>query len=438
MKRVYDDRYIARKEVEPPRWLGPLKARNVRVWALGILLVLVFILFVSCLLTAADANVGRAVTQTVKTIDAPPGTKPDAPGVWANAAVLIDGESGRVLYDKNAHAGLPMASTTKMITALVVRDRLALDKQVQVPPEATQVGEQGIELTPGESLSVEQLLNALLIQSANDAAYTLAVAAGGSVDAFAALMNKKAAELGATDSQFKNPHGLDQAGHYSSAYDLAQIGRALMDDPVLAKMVNTNSYSIPWPGHPYARICQNHNEVLGKYEGADGIKTGYTLQAGQCLAASATRDDKRLIAVVLNSTHRADDVSCLFNYGFDSTVRVVLARKGARIARCKVSSFPRRFVNVVPSCDLAALTFKGSGDVFKVKATVAACTASPVKKGEKLGTIQVSLNNDPLASGNAVADRTAAASNVFGAAVAFVWYTMCWAGKIISAPFRIF
>ena len=221
--------------------------------------------------------------------------------MWANAAVLTDAESGRVLYDKAAHVKLPIASTTKMITALVVREHKRLSDKVVISAEAANVGEQGIELVPGETLTVEQLLNALLIQSANDVAYALAQGTAGSVEAFSALMNKKAAELGANDSHFVNPHGLDQSGHYSTAYDLAVIGRALMKDPVLAKIVVTPHYSIPFPpGRAGMRIAQNHNEILTQYSGANGIKTGYTVPAGWCLVASAQRDGKSLIVAVLN------------------------------------------------------------------------------------------------------------------------------------------
>jgi len=178
-------------------------------------------------------------------------------------------------------------------------------------------------------------------------------------------MNKKAAALGANDSHFTNPHGLDQAGHYSSAYDLAVIGRALMHDPVLAKIVSTPKYSIPTPGQTWSRVAVGHNEILTQYAGADGIKTGYTAKAGFCLAASAKKEGKALIAVVLNSSHRADDVSALFNYGFNNTTRVVFAQSGQYLGKSKVSNFPRRYVNIVAQSDMGALTFKGSNDMFK-------------------------------------------------------------------------
>ncbi|MHB8896471.1 MAG: D-alanyl-D-alanine carboxypeptidase family protein [Candidatus Geothermincolia bacterium] len=414
------------------------KLKKPRAVALALVILLIFIFFVSCLLTLADANAGPTIAESVREIKAPAGVKAEAPGVWANAAVLTDAESGRMLYEKNAHEKLPMASTTKMMTALVVRSRCKLKDQVEITPEAANVGEEAINLVPGEKLTVEQLLNVMLIQSANDAAFALAQHAGGSMEGFSGLMNKMAAEIGAKDSHFTNPHGLDQAGHYSSAYDLAVIGRALMQDPVLAKMVSTPKYSIPMPGQPWNRVAVGHNEILTRYTGADGIKTGYTAKAGFCLVASARRDGKSLIAVALNSSHRADDVTALFNYGFTNTARLVFVKKGQRLGTSKVSSFPRRSVAVVPQGEMAALSFIGSKDVFKVVTSVQRTAHSPVKAGQNLGTISVLLNNALFEKGNAVSARSRSASNFIGSTGAFLWYSLCWTGKIISAPFRIF
>lgn len=438
MKRVYTERHMEpRHRRKAPRKYR-FSYRNPRLWGAGIALAVILIFVISCLLTAADANIGSAIKETVTEIKAPQGSKPEAPGVWANAAVLTDAESGRVLYDKNAHVKVPVASTTKMLTALVVRDRCKLCDEVTVSKAASAVGEQGITLTPGEKLSVEQLLNAMLIQSANDAACALAEHAGGSVAAFATLMNEKATELGAKDSHFMNPHGLDQKDHYSTAYDLAVIGRALLSDPVLSKIVVASKYTIPYPGHPWERVAQNHNEILTKYQGSTGIKTGYTVPAGWCLVASATKDGKSLIASILNSSHRADDAACLFDYGFNSTARMQFVKKGQKIGETRLSAYPRRYVPVVAGSDMAALTFKGSGDVFKVKTTMASRTGPKVKAGEPLGRIEVIMNDAELENGKVVASRAASAPNALAGVVAFLWYSLCWSGRIFSAPFSIF
>jgi serine-type D-Ala-D-Ala carboxypeptidase (penicillin-binding protein 5/6) len=393
---------------------------------------------VSCLLVVADASFTSAVARSEKEIRVPAGARAEPPGLWAAAAVLTDGESGRVLYEKNAHTKLPIASTTKIMTALVVRDRAALSDRVTISPQAAAVGEQTVGLVAGETLSVEDLLWALLVLSANDAGQALAEHTAGSVQAFADLMNKKAASLGARDSHFVNPHGLDQAGHYSSAYDLAIMGRELLKDPVLARMVASTSHTIPGPPGQPARILQGHNEILNQYQGANGIKTGYTAGAGFCLVASAARENKQLVSVVLNSPHRANDTIALFNYGFSSTVRVVFASEGQKLGRSRVSAFPRRYVVVVPQATLAALSLKGSGDVFRVRSTVKRKTAGDVKKGTPLGTIESWLNSKPLERGKAVAATNAYKPGPITSTAAFLWYSLCRMGRILSAPFRIF
>lgn len=407
---------------------------------LAILLALLIVLFgVSCILVAAGSNMNTAVAMSQRDIKAPPGPKPSPPGLWANAAVLIDAESGRVLYDKNSHVKLPIASTTKMITALVVRDQLKLNDQVTVSRDAANVGEQSAGLVAGEKLSVKDLLWAMLVLSANDAGYALAQDTSGSITSFANLMNKKAAQIGARDSHFMNPHGLDQAGHYSTAYDLALIGRELLKDPVLAKMVDTKHHNIPAPpGQPVPLTLNGHNEILDRYPYATGIKTGYTAKAGFCLVASATKDNKSLISVVLNSTHRADDAIALFNYGFDSTQRIVFVDKGQRLGTSRVSAYPRRYVRVVTQEQMAALAVKGSGDTYRVQITYSRQAPGGIKAGTPLGTVKCWMNKSPIESGKVIAGSTSFRTGLIARTGAFLWYSLCWMGKIISAPFRLF
>lgn len=399
---------------------------------------IVILVTVSCLMVVADSSITSAVTLSEREIKVPAGAKADPPSLWASAAVLTDGESGRVLYEKNARAKLPIASTTKIMTALVVRDRAALSDVVTVSPQAAAVGEQSVGLVAGETLSVEDLLWALLVLSANDAGEALAEHTAGSVKAFADLMNQKAASLGAKDSHFVNPHGLDQAGHYSSAYDLAIMGRELLKDPVLARMVASKSHSIPGPPGQPARVLQGHDEILNQYQGANGIKTGYTAGAGFCLVASAKRESKQLVSVVLNSPHRASDTIALFDYGFSSTVRVVFAADGQKLGSSRVSAFPRRYVAVVPQATLAALSLKGSGDVFRVRATIARKAGGDVKKGAPLGSVESWLNSKPLEKGKAVAATDVRKPGPITSTSAFIWYSLCRMGRMLSAPFRIF
>ena len=437
MKRTYGENYLTRNpKALLSRFFQFVAKKRARILAVFVLVLLV-LFAVSCLLVVSDAHISTALAVHTKKIIGPAGPTPSPPGVSAVSAVLMDAESGRVLYEKNAHEKMPIASTTKMMTALVIREQLGLKDKVVISPEAASVGEQEIWLEPGETLTVKDLLYALMIQSANDAAYALAQYTTGSVQSFARLMNKQAEKIGLRESHFTNPHGLDEPGHYSTAYDLAVIGRNLLKDPVLAKIVATRKYDIQWPGHPYPRTALNHNEILDKYAGATGIKTGYTLKAGWCLVASASREGKSLIAVVLNSEQRAVDASSLFDYGFASTVRVVLARKGQYLGRTRVSGYPRRYVPVTPERELSALSIKGMGDVFQVKTVIVMAVQGSVKKGTPLGRLDCSLNDVSIYTDRAVAGRNTRKPGFLAGIFVFIWYALCWMGRILGAPFGL-
>ncbi len=437
MKKTYNKTYAERNPRATFKRTMRNLVRNRRAIGVCLIILLALLFVLSCFLTYSDAQLTSAAVVKSKKFAGAQGTPPPKPGVYAEGAILMDADSGRVLYEKNAHTKYSIASTTKMITALVVRKKLKLTDQVVISPAAAAVGEQGIWLTAGESISVQDLLYALLVQSANDAAYALAEKASGSAAAFAQDMNAEAKELGAVESSFKNPHGLDQAGHYSTAYDLAIIGRKLMQDPVLAGIVTTKSHEIPWAGHPGGRIALNHDEFLGQYPGATGIKTGYTLQAGWCLVGSATRNGKTFIAVALNSAHRAADVSAMMDYGFAATGDVVFLQKGQEVGLTRVSNVPRRYVRAVAPEKVSSSSVKGAGDDFKLKVSVAR-KAGRVKKGQSLGIAQCYLNGKLLFSSKIIAATSGESSGPFATVVFFLWYALCWLGKIVFAPFRIF
>lgn len=440
MKKVYTEDYFTRKLKARLSRLITFVERSRRKIITVFLLLFLFLFLISCLLVLSDSRIPPATAESVREVAGAGGSASNPPGLYARSAILTDAESGRVLFEKNAHVKLPIASTTKIMTALVIRSQLDLAEKVVVSPEAAAVGEQEIWLTPGETLSVEQLLYALLVQSANDAAFALAQYSAGSAQAFANLMNKKAAQIGAKDSHFNNPHGLDEPGHYSTAYDLALMGRELLKDPALAKMVACRKYDIPWPGHPSPRTSLSHNEILGKYPGANGIKTGYTIAAGQCLVGSATREGKNLIAVVLNSEHRASDVSSLLDFGFNNTTRVLLLKKGQVLGRTRVSSYPKRYVDAIPQDEVAAISVKGAGDVFRVKTSVERQSKSSVKRGTPLGQVECWLrkNPSPVKKEKVVAAGSVNKPDLFTAIIVFIWYALCWMGRIVRAPFRIF
>lgn len=239
-----------------------------------------------------------------------------APSVSAHSAVLLDAELGTVLYAKDADTRHPMASTTKVMTALVALEQMAPDTQICISPDAIGTEGSSIYLTEGEQLTLEQLLYALLLESANDAAVAIAIGIAGSVEQFAELMNRKAADLGLTDTQFRNPHGLDAEGHYTTAYELALIARAALQNKLILKMVSTRKATIPHDGIDGVRLLVNHNKMLRLYDGSIGVKTGYTKKSGRCLISAAERNGVRLIAVTLNAADDWNDHTALLDYGF--------------------------------------------------------------------------------------------------------------------------
>lgn len=247
-----------------------------------------------------------------------------SPSVSAHSAVLLDADDGTVLYAKDADTRHPMASTTKVMTALVALEHMEPDTVISVAPEAVGVEGSSIYLVEGEELTLEQLLYALLLESANDAAVAIAVGVAGSVEAFAGLMNQKAAELGLTDTQFQNPHGLDAEGHYTTARELALIARAALQNELLLKMVSTRKTTIPHDGNDGVRLLVNHNKMLRLYEDAIGVKTGYTKKSGRCLVSAAERDGVRLIVVTLNAPDDWNDHAELLDYGFSLRESVTL------------------------------------------------------------------------------------------------------------------
>jgi len=236
----------------------------------------------------------------------------------AECALLMEMSEGRVLYSKNEHAIRYPASTTKILTALVVIESCDLSQTVTIPAEAQGVEGSSIYLKKGEKLTVLELLYGLMLRSGNDAATALALHCGGTISGFAEMMNQKASSLGCTSSHFVNPSGLPSPEHYTTAFDLALIARAAMQNDTFARIVSTKKISIPWEGMEHDRILINENKMLYNYDGANGIKTGYTIAAGRCLVSSAERDGMTLIAVVLGCRPMYEECSAMLDHGFEN------------------------------------------------------------------------------------------------------------------------
>ena len=246
----------------------------------------------------------------------------------AKAAALVEVSSGRVLFEQNSDARLPMASTTKIMTALVVLDKASLDEVVQVDDAAIGVEGSSLYLKKGEKLTVRELLYGLMLRSGNDCAVALALHVGGSVERFAEYMNEKAAELGLTNSHFCNPHGLHNEKHFTSALDLAKITCSALKNDDFAKIVATQSITISDGFGNQTRHIANKNKLLKNFDFADGVKTGFTKKAGRCFVGSATENGMKLVAVVLNCGPMFEDAEKMLTFGFDNfRMQTVLAEK---------------------------------------------------------------------------------------------------------------
>ena len=218
----------------------------------------------------------------------------------AKAACILEMQTGRVLFEHNMHARLPMASTTKVMTALLALERGSAQDCVVCSEHAFGVPGTSIYLQAGEALTLQEMLLGLMLSSGNDAAVAIAEHIGGTVERFADMMNARAREIGAVNTHFVNPHGLPAEGHYTTAYDLALITREAMQNDAFRALVSTRRAGIPWKGRDYNRQLTNKNKLLSDYPGATGVKTGFTSKAGRCLAFGASRDGLELVGAVLS------------------------------------------------------------------------------------------------------------------------------------------
>jgi D-alanyl-D-alanine carboxypeptidase len=241
-----------------------------------------------------------------------------SPKVLASAAVLVDGKTGRVLWARSAHERRQVASTTKIMTALLALRKLQPHDMVTVDKSVPRVPLVREGLRTGERVQAWKLFYSLLLYSGNDDALALAIAVGGDKWTFIRSMNAEAKKLGLRDTHFSTPSGVKDADNYSSAWDLAALTRVAMRNSRFRHIVETRVEHVKWSAPTFAKVYLNNNQLLGTYVGADGVKTGYTHRSGPCLVASATRGGVSLIAVVLNSPNIYDDTKRLLDFGFAS------------------------------------------------------------------------------------------------------------------------
>lgn len=317
----------------------------------------------------------------------------------AESAVLIDAASGRVLLEKNAYERRGMASTTKIMTAIVALERGNLSDTVTVDKRAEGIEGSSLYLKAGDKISLKNLLYGMLLRSGNDGAAAVALHISPSIEEFASLMTQKAKDLGLKDTAFKNPHGLYEEGHYTTAYDLAQIARYGFTLDGFADMVGSTSYKID--DNIETKLVTNNNKLLRFYEGADGVKTGYTPETGRTLVGSATRNGMRVITVTLFDRDDWNDHMAMFDYAFDNYELKNLAAKGQGFGCVRVYGGNEPDVPAVAEENLSAAVKKGS--TVKVVCKTDENLTAPVKAGQKIGSVTFAEGDEIIGETSLVA-----------------------------------
>lgn len=330
-----------------------------------------------------------------------------APDDSAKSCLLmtLDGE---IIYahDENVHRG--MASTTKIMTALVAIESLPLTTAIQIPAAAVGVEGSSVYLREGEKQTLEALLYAMMLESANDAATAIAIAVAGSVEAFAELMNRRAADMGLGDTHFVNPHGLDAPEHFTSAYDLALIASEALKNPELRKIAGTYRSSMPLGDESGARLLINHNRLLRSYPGAIGGKTGFTKKSGRCLVSAAERDGLRLVAVTLSAPDDWKDHECLLDYGFAGFENIVLADANELEYAVSVSGGEQGTV-LAANTSAVRVTLPRSHGEITAENELSDIAVAPVSRGDALGRVRWMCDGTEIASTDVCAEYDAAA-----------------------------
>ncbi len=316
----------------------------------------------------------------------------------ARSAVLIECESGNIIFGKNENARMPMASTTKIMTALVVLEECNLSDEIKIPKEAVGTEGSSVYLREGEVFSVRELLSALMLASANDAAVALALHTSGSIEAFAEKMNERAKSLGLKDTHFENPHGLDSDAHFTTAKELALIAREASENPIFRDITSKKKLIIRKESKESARLLLNHNKMLSRYEGTFGIKTGFTKTSGRCLVTGAERDGLALIAVTLSAPEDWLDHEKMLDFGFENYRREILCKSGELLVPIPVCGSYQTTVECRNREELSVVLPKDTGKVFEKRIEVPRFLFAPVKSGDEVGRVIYSIDGKDIAS----------------------------------------
>lgn len=323
--------------------------------------------------------------------------------------ILMDELSGRVLYEKNAHNKMPMASTTKIMTALVAIENGAKDDIICIDEKAVGIEGSSIYLREGERMTLEDILYGLMLRSGNDSAVAIGIHIGGTVENFVKMMNEKADSIGAKNTHFTNPNGLHDDMHYSTSYDLALITREAFKYDLFKEIVGTKLYTSTREKNNF---YLNKNKTLWECQGGDGVKTGYTTSSGRCLVSSAKRKNMRLIAVTLNGRDWFNDNYKLIEYGFSNFKPFMIYDKGQHIKSIGIDNGKNEKLSLVAENELVYPLSQEESERISVITEIDELSL-PINKGDKLGYINTYLDGKQIGRTKLIARQSIEKLNVF-------------------------
>lgn len=320
--------------------------------------------------------------------------KTDAITIGAKAGVVIGGDFGETIFEYNAHDKLPMASTTKIMTALLLCEYGNFEKEILVTKQMVAVEGSSMGLLEGDRVTLHDLLYGIMLASGNDAANTAAICISGSVEEFVILMNKRAKELGLLNTNFVTPSGLDAEEHYTTAHDLAKLTFYALKNEEFKKAAATYKATLCYGNPPYKRTLTNHNRLLNEYDGAIGVKTGFTKKSGRCLVSAAEKDGKLAISVTLNCPDDWNEHKKMLDFGFSSLKDIEIIPENQTLQIPVINSVKKSVKAFCPS--LKAVAFEDSGFEYSIK--IKKSLEAPINKGDKIGEIKYIKNGEALAT----------------------------------------
>lgn len=341
------------------------------------------------------------------------GEESHEPKVDAQSAILMEAETGRILWEKNAYEPKAMASTTKIMTCILALEKGTLSDEVTVSEKAARAPQVKLSLRAGEKHCLGDLLYALMMKSSNDVAIVIAEHISGSVEAFCEEMTRKARELGAKSTVYKTPNGLDAEGHQSTAYDLALITRYAMKNPKFVEIINTKEITIPQEGNYRSFHLSNANRFLNEFSGANGVKTGYTGKAGYCFVGAVKQNGMQLISVVLASGWGArgkeqkwTDTKRVMKYGIENYQKVCLLEQEKIMTRIPVERAKESSVSLYSNGTVIYPIKEEEKSKARIELHVPKSIEAPIHKGQKLGTAKVFLEEKVCGIVPLIADRS--------------------------------